>query len=72
MSGFLACAPALRARIMTEILITAGVAFTPSETLFAEILRFLDSLRGGIHKLGNNWGIQKKQGHFVILKLAGS
>jgi tRNA(Ile)-lysidine synthase len=66
--GFLACAPALRARIITEILIAAGVAFTPSETLFAEIIRFLDSPRGGIHMLGNTWGIQKKQGRFVVTR----
>ncbi|MEI7580567.1 MAG: tRNA lysidine(34) synthetase TilS [bacterium] len=66
--GFLACAPALRARIITEILIAAGVGFTPSEKLFTEIIRFLDSPRGGIHMLGNTWGIQKKQGRFVVTR----
>jgi tRNA(Ile)-lysidine synthase len=71
-SGFLACAPALRARIITEILIATGVVFTPSETLFAEIIRFLDSPRGGTHLLGNTWGIQKKQGRFVITRTLGN
>jgi len=63
---FFTHAPALRIRILTQILITHHIATTPSEALFAEIERFLASPRGGTHTIGIAGTIIKKKNLFTL------
>ncbi len=64
--SFLACAPALRTRILTSLLIQASAPFTPTEGLFKEIERFLNSRRSGTHTIRTGLSIKKKKRFFCI------
>ncbi|MDQ5890797.1 MAG: tRNA(Ile)-lysidine synthase [Candidatus Dependentiae bacterium] len=63
---FFECAPALRVRILTTLLIKALAPFTPSESLFAEIERFLASPNGGSHEVAPSVTIHKKKRSFYL------
>jgi tRNA(Ile)-lysidine synthase len=63
---FLAYAPALRTRIMTQLLINNKITTTFSQALFMEIERFLASPRGGTHIITSGWMITKKNKQFRV------
>lgn len=61
--------PFLQKRILLHWLCFMRVPFTPSQGLFAEILRFLQSSQGGGHTLYQSWKIVKWQSlASIILK----
>lgn len=66
--SFLNTAPELYHRIIIHWLIAENVQFIPSEKLFNEILRFLQSPRGGIHAIHGKWSIVKRKNTAFILK----
>lgn len=63
---FLTHAPALRVRIMTQLLITHHITTAFSQALFAEIERFLATPRGGTHIIASEWAVIKKHGRFCL------
>jgi len=66
----MSCLPALRARVLTQLLIMHGIPFTPSEGFFAEIGRFLSSPRGGRHVIALGWAIEKQRQTFCLIKIS--
>ena len=60
--------PTIQKRILLKWLIENKVSFTPSNGLLEELLRFLKTLQGGTHHLGNGWSCIKKSKFFWILK----
>jgi len=63
------CQKALQIRIILALLIKQKEAFTPSESLFEEIIRFLRSPHGGTHVIGTDIAIEKRQKLFSFLRL---
>ncbi len=63
---FLAHAPALRARIISSLLISHQLSIAISEALLIEVERFLTSPRGGTHKIGVAGEVIKKQKLFTL------
>lgn len=53
--------PVLQKRVITLWICMQAPTFTLTESFLDEILRFLESPRGGTHQLGINWCIIKKQ-----------
>src|SRR5437868_5031093 len=57
--------PYLQQQILLHWLCSEQLSFTPSETFFAEIFRFLQQPRGGSHTL-YAWKMTKKQSWAMI------
>lgn len=66
LNKFLGIEIVLQRRIVLEWLIKEGIKFQPSLKYIDEILRFLNSLRGGAHKIGCETSIVKKGKKFFI------
>ncbi len=58
---FLLLEPFLQKRVIRLWLCKASLDFTLTEKFIQEVIRFLDSPRGGTHQLGTNWAITKKE-----------
>ena len=58
----------LQKRIIQHWLIQNNVSFSSSNNFLNEILRFINSKKGGSHQLGTSWKIIKKQSRIWILK----
>lgn len=56
----------LQYRILQHWIVTCAPSFTLTESFLNEIMRFLESPRGGVHQLGTGWHMVKKQGHAYI------
>jgi len=63
---FFAADKALYYRLIIHWFITEKVPFQPTQTFLDEIIRFLESPRGGTHTLHASWRIVKKQQHARI------
>jgi len=59
--------PALQRRILLHWLCKAGVSFAISELFLQEIIRFLQSPKGGTHTMNAAWHIVKKRKHARII-----
>lgn len=59
---------AIQNRVLIELLIIAQVKFTVSNMLLSEILKFLNSPRGGSHEFGSNFCIVKSRNLFWLEK----
>ena len=66
--SFLNTVPELHHRLILHWLIAENVQFTPSEKLFNEIIRFLQSPRGRTHAIYEQWSIVKKKNIAFISK----
>lgn len=66
---FLQLNPILQQRIILHLLIQAGANFIPSQALFAEIVRFLDSGKHFEHAMHPTYKIIKQKNSFSIIKL---
>jgi len=53
--------PVLQKRVLTLWICMQAPTFTLTESFLDEIMRFLESPRGGTHQLGTSWCIVKKQ-----------
>jgi tRNA(Ile)-lysidine synthase TilS/MesJ len=58
----------LQKRILVLWFIKEKVSFNLSENYLNEVLRFLNSQRGGTHKLNQKWELFKKKNQFWITK----
>ncbi len=56
----------LQYRILQHWITSFAPSFTLTESFLDEIMRFLESPRGGSHQLGTGWYMIKKQGHAHI------
>lgn len=56
-------------KILLSILITKKVTFTPSTSLFHEIVRFLKNNQNNSHILFEKYKILKKQGYFCLVQI---
>ena len=63
---FNALHPFLQKRVLMLLLQKNDVAFVPSDAFLDEVLRFLNSPRGGSHQLHDTWALQKKSGRFWL------
>jgi tRNA(Ile)-lysidine synthase len=63
---FLTTDPALHHRVIIHWLITEQVSFPVTQSFFDEIIRFLQSNRGGVHTMNPTWAIVKKQNYAFI------
>lgn len=63
---FRALDPTLQRRVILQWLVATKVAFSPSSALLFEIIRFLNSDRGGAHAITPTASIFKKQSTFWI------
>lgn len=61
--------PVLARRVVLHWLIQEKLAFNLSSNYLDEIIRFLNSSRGGTHTIGQNWKICKKAGSFWVEQL---
>ncbi len=69
LSAFLAIPPTLQQRIIIHWLILEKVAFTPSEGLIEEILRFLRHPNGGSHQISHSHTFIKKNQHIWLVRV---
>jgi tRNA(Ile)-lysidine synthase len=60
----------LQKKIIQYWLIQNNVSFSSSNNFLNEIVRFINSKKGGSHQLGTSWKIIKKQSRIWILKQA--
>lgn len=65
---FCAIDKALHYRFIIHWLIKENVPFSVSQVFFDEIIRFLQSPRGGTHTVNTTWSIVKKQNKIFIVK----
>jgi tRNA(Ile)-lysidine synthase len=65
---FLAQHTVLQQRLLLYWFIECGVPFAPSQALFDEILRFVNTERGGTHQIHPAWHLIKKQKTIWIQK----
>jgi tRNA(Ile)-lysidine synthase len=65
-SAFIKTDPALHHRLIMHWLITENVQFPLSYAFFDEILRFLQSPRGGVHVINQTFSLVKKQSYAHI------
>lgn len=63
---FTALDPIIRHRILLKLFIVQQIPFYPTETFFNEVIRFLQTDRGGTHAIHEHWTIVKKQGKAYI------
>ena len=68
LSEFKKLDPVLQKRLIPLWLTSQQVTFSPSNAHIEEIIRFLDSPRGGTHHIHTTWCINKKQGFFYIIR----
>ncbi len=61
--------PVLQHQIIMQLLIKAGVQFSPSQKLFKEIMRFLEKSRASKHVFYRTWCIIKHTSTFKIAQL---
>lgn len=59
----------LQKTVILHWLVQERVPFTPTQSFFDEIIRFLHSTTGGQHDLSNSWAIVKKEQRAYIKKL---
>jgi len=66
--GLCAQPQAMQYRLLLEWLCREQVPFKPGQAFFDELLRFLSSPRGGVHRLHDEWAVTKKAGHARIVR----
>jgi len=66
--GLCAQPQAMQYRLLLEWLCREQVPFEPGQAFFDEMLRFLSSPRGGIHRLHDDWSLAKKMGRVHIVR----
>ena len=63
---FNALHPFMQKRVLMLLMQKNKVAFVPSDALLGEVLRFLQSPRGGSHQLYASWALHKKSNQFWL------
>ncbi|MGC2310488.1 MAG: tRNA lysidine(34) synthetase TilS [Candidatus Babeliaceae bacterium] len=61
--------PFLQHKVLELWLCEHKIPFTPSQALFAEIMRFLDNKKGASHNLFNDWQLVKNKGNIILKKI---
>lgn len=67
--NFLSLHQVMQQRILLMMMIEQQVAFTPSQKLFKEIVRFLEQSTSNTHTIHASWMVRKAKGSFAIEKL---
>lgn len=63
--------PVLQKRVLCELLIQNKIIFTPSESFFDEVIKFIESPDGGSHQISPEDKVIKKSKFFWFEKQAG-
>ena len=67
--SFLSLHIVLQQSILLQTMIEKQVTFTPSQKLFKEIVRFLQTSRSKQHIIHDSWMVEKNKTHFAVKKL---
>ncbi|EKD48885.1 MAG: hypothetical protein ACD_64C00088G0007 [uncultured bacterium] len=67
-SQLLAQPPIMQSRLIILWLTQEGVSFPVTQHFIEEIIRFIESPRGGTHHIHENWSITKQRGACSIKK----